>query len=315
MTQPILETIAAGVRSRTAFYIDGETMRAVLDAGVGVGSRFEIGLEIPFLLHSGGGVDSFIESYHDRFGFPDGGRPAFVSDRFAVGYVGDGESVFIDRAPGGFHLGDVVLSGRAGLVRGDRRRPAVAASASVKLPTGDPGDMFGSGSTDYGVSILVTQPLGRTTLHGGYAFTAVGEWETAPELPLSDSRSLFLAYAFAATPRTTLIGQWLRSSGPFQFRSGNDLGRVANEVAVGFRHLNRHDLALEWAFIENLNGDFNTPDVGIFVGLSLRPGAGPPSGPIRGDGLQVHEAKRLTRGSGGLGAESAGRRAGPQPGG
>jgi hypothetical protein len=268
VTLPLLQSVAAGSPGRTAFVLDGETMRVVLDGGIGVGERLELGAEIPLISHSGGFLDSAIDSYHDRFNLPDGGRTAFARDRYRAGYVGDGQSVFLDKGTSGLGLGDIVLTGRTLLLRGRRSIPSIAASLSVKLPTGDPDRLFGSGGTDYGASLSMTHRIGKSSLHGTYGYASVGPWEIAPGLPLHNPRSLCATYAYAATSESHLVLQVLRSTGPFQHRSGSDIGRVAMEIAVGFRHRVQDDLHLEWAVLENLSRSLNTPDVGLFLGLS-----------------------------------------------
>jgi hypothetical protein len=283
VTLPLLQSAAAGSPGRTAFVLDGETLRVVLDAGIGVGPRLELGAEVPLISHRGGFLDSAIDSYHDRLNLPDGGRTVFARDLFRAGYVGGGESVFFDRGTGGIGLGDVVLTGKTLLVRGRRSVPSIAASFSVKLPTGDPDRLHGSGGTDFGASLYLTGRFGRSSLHGAYGYASLGRWEIAPGLLLLNPRSLSATYAYAATPESHLILQFLRSTGPFRYRTGSDLGRVAMEVAVGFRHRVRGDLHLEWAVLENLSRSLNTPDFGLFLGLSSR-GAlagGPPERPDR----------------------------------
>ena len=268
VTLPILEGVAAGTPGRTGFVLDGETLRTTVDFGIGLGRRFEIDLEVPFLLHTSGVLDRGIDRYHARLGLPDGGRSAFARDRYVAAYVGDGAEVFFDGPAGGFHPGDVVLTGRAALLRQAARRPDLAASLAVKLPTGDPRRLDGSGRADYGASIQISRVFGRTTLHAGYQVTRVGQWALAPSLPLGDPRSLFGACGVALTRRSTLIVQILRSSGPFHYRPGNDLGRVAQEIAAGFRTRTPRGHLFQWALIENLDQHLNTPDVGFFVGLS-----------------------------------------------
>jgi hypothetical protein len=268
VTLPLLESVAAGSPGRTAFVLDGETMRVVLDAGIGVGSRFEVGAEVPLISHSGGFLDSAIDSYHDRFNLPDGGRTAFARDRFRAGYIGDGESIFFDRGTAGIGLGDIVLTGKALLLRGRRSTPTISASFSVKLPTGDPDRLRGSGGTDYGASLHLTGRVGKSSLHGTFGYAFLGRWKIAPGLPLRNPRSQGATYAYAATSESHLLVQFLRSTGPFRYRSGSDIGRVAMEIAVGFRHRVGGDLHLEWAVLENLSRSLNTPDVGLFLGLS-----------------------------------------------
>jgi hypothetical protein len=89
-------------------------------------------------------------------------------------------------------------------------------------------------------------------------------------VPLHNSRSLYAAFAFSATPRIHLVAQALRTSGPFPSRSGNDLGKVAMEIAAGFRCHLPGGVALEWALVENLEPYYNTPDVGTFFGVRYR---------------------------------------------
>ncbi len=282
---PVLRAVAEGTPGRSAFILDGETMRVALRLRRGVAPRFELGLEVPLLFHSGGFLDSTIDSYHARFDQPDGGRSAFAQDLFQVGYVGDGEVVFYDRAPNGPGLGDIVVSGRTMLVRGARSRPWVGSSVSLKVPTGSATRLRGSGGWDCGISLQVSQPIGRATVHGGYGYTLLGGWSIAPGVPLNDSRSLYGAYSFAVTPRSSLIAQVLRSTGPFDYRSGSDLGRVAMEFAVGFRHRLPRGLMVDWALIENIDHYLNTPDVGAFLGVSRAAdrslGPGQPSASIQ----------------------------------
>lgn len=270
---PILQNVAAGMEGGSAFFLDGETLRAVIDAAIGIGSRLELSVEVPMLLHTGGIFDSMIDSYHERVGLPDGGRPVFARNRFVAGYVGDGEAVFIDRSPGGVRLGDIVLVVRTALNRAAAGVPAVASSFSLKLPTGDADRLDGSGSVDYGVGLQVSWELGRSTFHGGYAYSFLGDWALAPGLPLRDNRSLSLGYGFSLGSRSSLVAQILRTSGPFPFRSGSDLGRTSMEIALGFRHRLGERTALGWSVIENLTSDLNTPDIGLFLGLTYRPGA------------------------------------------
>src|SRR5437899_3407972 len=136
VTLPILQSIAALQPSHSSYILDGETLRTVLNARVGLASGVEIGVEMPFLSHSGGFLDGLIDSFHNRFGLPEGGRTGFAHNQFRAGYVGDGQTVYFDRPPEGFRPGDIVLSVTEALLRELRRRPAVNVTLSAKFPTG-----------------------------------------------------------------------------------------------------------------------------------------------------------------------------------
>ncbi len=274
VTLGVLQTVADAQPSRTAFIMDGETLRTTLQARVGITQRFEIGLDVPFLTETRGFMDPYIDDFHHSFNLPDGGRTGFAHDQFRAGYIGDGATVYFDEAPGGIRLGDVVLSAAGALLVEGHRSPALSLTFSAKLPTGDYHNLDGSGSLDYGGMLRLSKRWGRSTAHVGLAYNSVGEWRLAPTLPLHNSRSLFGAYVFTATPNTCLILQALRTAGPFPFRSGNDLGKVAMEVAAGFRHRMARGLELEWSFIENIDPYYNTPDIGVFLGLNYHTGRG-----------------------------------------
>jgi len=278
VTLPTLTSIAAGQPSGTAYVLDGETLRTVLDARLGIAPRLELGVEVPFLSPGRGFMDRPIDSFHEHLHLPDGGRTGFAQNEFRAGYIGDGQTVYLDEPPGGFRLGDIVLSVAGAIVRPRGRMPAVSAALSAKLPTGAFRNLAGSGSTDYGLALRLSRKWKRSTLHLGSAWNHVGEWKLAPGLPLHASRSLYASYAFAADPRIHLIAQAIRTSGPFPFRFGNDLGRVAMEVSAGFRYHLPGGLDLEWAVIENLEPYYNTPDVGMFLGVRFRTALAGPAG-------------------------------------
>jgi Protein of unknown function (DUF3187) len=272
VTASLLRADAAAQPGGTSFIMDGETLRGVLDFGIGLGGRFELGVEVPFLLHTSGFMDAGIAGYHDWLGFPDGGRNAFARNQYVAGYVGNGEEVFVNRPPGGIRAGDLVLNGRAALLKSHGRLPDIAAGLSLKIPTGAASRLDGSGRADFGASLQVTRRFRRATAHFGYMVTRVGDWALAPGVPLSSPKSLFVAGSFGVTSRTSLIGQFLRSSGPFRFEAGSDLGRLATEIAAGFRHRLPGRTLLEWGIIENLDHYLNTPDIGVFLGVSVSPG-------------------------------------------
>ena len=127
--------------------IDGETHRAALTFKYGT-ARAEWGIEVPYLSHSGGFLDGFIDNWHDAFGLPDGGREGATKNQINYVYARNGEDLIriSDRADG---LGDVRLLAAWALATGDYLQSAVR--ASLKLPTGDADRLHGSGAPDLSV--------------------------------------------------------------------------------------------------------------------------------------------------------------------
>ena len=278
VTQPVLEGVAAGSASGGAYDVDGETLRAVLEGRVGLSDRFEIGLEVPLLLHTAGFMDAPIDSYHAWLDLPDGGRTAFAHDQYVVGYSDAGRTVFLDDSPSGLRLGDLILTGRATLARSATGRSALAASLAVEFPTGSIERFDGSGHADFAGGLQASWRLGRTSLHAGYGYSRLGAWSLEPGFQLGDRQSLHLTWAYRATPRSGVVVQVLGGSGPFPRRGDGTLGEPAAELAVGMRHAGQAPWAFEWALLENLTRDLNVPDFGLFLGVARRSTLRKPAG-------------------------------------
>ncbi len=128
--------------------LDGESGRIVLDARFGIDRKFEAGVAIPYLVEGGGFLDSFLIDYHNTFGFPQGGRDQAPRNRLLYQYQKDGQQLLkINQSTQG--IGDIQLMGGFQLYESPSESSrAVALRTSLKLPTGDSGQLHGSGSTD-----------------------------------------------------------------------------------------------------------------------------------------------------------------------
>lgn len=165
--------------------LDGETTRLTLGGRYGFTRNMEIGVEIPYVYHSGGFLDGFIINYHDLFGFPQGGRDQAPRNRLLYQYRRDGvDKLKVDSSGGG--LGDIALMAGLQLYNDAAQYPrAVALRASVKLPTGDSSSLYGSGSTD--VSLWITAadafelPIGRGAVFGAAGLMVMSNGNVLPD--------------------------------------------------------------------------------------------------------------------------------------
>ncbi len=124
---------------------DGETTRFELGYRRGFSGGWELGLELPYLMHESGGLDSVIEDWHDFFGLPNGARDELPRDNLLYRFERPGAATFnFDRNVNG--IGDLRLYGGYRLKDEPGYRSAVR--FSVKLPTGEAEDLLGSGGVD-----------------------------------------------------------------------------------------------------------------------------------------------------------------------
>lgn len=101
-------------------------------------SGLELGVEVPLLFAGGGMLDSAIESWHDFFGLPNGGRENLPRDDYRYTYQRSGATVF-DIRSGDSGVGDVRLqvagcNDGGGCLRG-----------MLQLPVADEDELLGGG--------------------------------------------------------------------------------------------------------------------------------------------------------------------------
>jgi hypothetical protein len=163
-------------------FLDGETHRLALMMRQGFDDGYEWGIELPYLSHSGGFMDNFIERWHETFGLPKGDREVTPPNQINYRYTRNGaDLVRVTQSAEG--LGDIRLSGAVQLTRNSGER-MVALRGSLKLPTGDSATLLGSGSTDLALwlSIAPASPSGDTwNGYGGGGILLMTEGDVLPQ--------------------------------------------------------------------------------------------------------------------------------------
>jgi hypothetical protein len=131
--------------------LDGETYRFLLRVAGGLGHGFDAGVDIPYLIHSPGSFDTLIDDWHKWFGFNLPKRATQGRNRLLYSYTRDGRRVFqVTDDVSGF--GDALVWAGARVAGGDDRTSrSLAVRAGIEIPTGEPDDLLGSGSTDVAV--------------------------------------------------------------------------------------------------------------------------------------------------------------------
>ena len=171
--------------------LDGETTRLELIYRRGLTSNWEIGVELPYLWHESGGLDSLVDSWHGLFGLPEGNRRARPRDELAFLYS-DPSGTRVNFRHNANGIGDVRLLAAYRLHSGDRY--GMALRFGLKLPTGDSENLLGSGSADFSLGLAgdADTLFGVAGLSGFYRINAILVGE--PEL-LSDRYEELLGHA------------------------------------------------------------------------------------------------------------------------
>lgn len=162
-----------------ALLVDAETREARVTLE---GSFMESGigwqLQLPYRYTGGGSLDSFIDSWHDTFGLPDGARSALPPDQIGIAYTRAGtREVNINSSVSG--IGDI----QAAIgYQVPNEVAALTAWLTIKLPTGDADKLTGSGGTDVSLLLASQRRLStRWSVFGQAAATYLGDGDLLPD--------------------------------------------------------------------------------------------------------------------------------------
>lgn len=153
---------------------DGEQARARVFLRRGVGSSTDIESELAATFASSGFLDDFVNSFHDFFGFPGGGRDNAENDQYAAIVRKDGVLAYQleeDRLA----VGDVPVIVNTALREEDADGPAITLRVGVELPLGSEVRGFGNGGVDFGLGAIAERSWGRWSAFGGVNWIAPHE--------------------------------------------------------------------------------------------------------------------------------------------
>lgn len=125
--------------------LDSQTELATFSVSAPINDKWSYSIEASYADVSGGFSDSFIESWHDTFGLPNGSRDKYAQDLMRLRYQRDGQ-LLIDESNAFSGVTDAQVAFQYVLSEES------ALNVFVNLPTGDNDTVLGSGSADIGVS-------------------------------------------------------------------------------------------------------------------------------------------------------------------
>lgn len=255
--------------------LDGETQTLSVRMQKRVSSRIQLGFSIPWMQHSGGYLDSFIDGWHDFFGLPEGIRPQTPDNDLRYVYENDGVPILeLDERKSG--LGDLQLgmaldlgtAGKTGSTSYLGRIPWKL-TLNLKLPTGDAEKLTGSGNIDVATGFGIRSPGGSGIdwwLDMGLVWP--GDVDIAG---LNSSGQIYYydgAISWRALTRLDLILQLAGHSALYQ-SDVTMLGEPALQLGVGAMWHVSEIYALRFGFFEDLRAE-SAPDFAIELALVFK---------------------------------------------
>ncbi len=269
-----------GIGTNTDLMFDMELLRTSLNVDFGVSDNMEVGIEIPFLHFEGGGLDEFLQRYHNAFNFPNGGREFFPNGSFTYRF-NEGGTALYNVNQEDFNIGDITLDFKHNFVEEGKYKPAVTWLFYFKIPSGDRGEGLGSGNIDFGLAAALEKSYKRWhwflnlayLVNGGHGpldnylrqcyFTYVFATEFSISKPVS-----VVAQIYGGSPllKGTGMTQW--DSVPLDlqigFKGEHALGRTPNS------ELRTPRLTWQVGFSEDLNANGPSVDITVFGSVGVK---------------------------------------------
>ena len=244
-------------------FLDGESEIWTFSYRRGVGNNWEAGLILPLIKHSGGYLDRTIIQWHDWFGMPQGGRDEGLIDElnYRVDIGGANRIMLNERVK---RAGDVVL------LVGKSFRSNINLRSELKIPTGNPKHLLGSGGIDFGLSFSYQRYLSADWIWGGMiALSYLSDSETGlinEDFILAASGHL----VFRVKPRLALKLQWDLNSSPYSSISLDPFSKLGGVLAFGGTIKVSQRDRLDVIFTENLPNGETSPDFGFKLEFARR---------------------------------------------
>lgn len=207
--------------------IDGETQTISLSLRRRAFARMEFGIDIPYVSHSGGTLDRLIKDWHSLVGLSNSMREG-PNDQIQHSYALNGTTYYELDAPAS-GIGDVQMSVAYAMQH-------LTVRAGVKLPTGDPDKLTGSGATDFSLGLYAgstTTLFDRAFDYSGFlGVLLLGDGEVMPEFQRRSLAYGGLALRWHTTERFALSAQWSLQGSYFDIDI-DEIGGNTIQFAIG----------------------------------------------------------------------------------
>lgn len=245
---------------------DMEINRYNLNVRYGILEKFEIGLEVPYLVLSEGYLDTFVEDFEDIIGATAvGARKHTGKDLFNYELRHNGRYL-IRQTETTDGIGDIALSAKYMLLDEMDGLPRVSVRGAIKFPTAPEGEYLGTGKLDYGAGILLDKTFSRLVTYLNLNAVLIEKPSFLDELDIKNfiaSGMAGLEYCFTERFSGILQGTW--HSTPYPTTGTDPLDNQAVEIGLGLNY--QFTINSNWhiAVVENAFAD-STPDVTFQLG-------------------------------------------------
>ena len=238
-----------------------ETLRSGLFLRYGATERWEFAVEVPVLYRYRGFADGAIKVVERATTGLSPARSALGQSGYQFNISRGGQTVASGRE-GAVGLGDSTVMSKYQLLSESASMPALSIRTALKLPTGDEGQFFGSGSPDVGFGLAAEKGFGgRWVVYGN--LNGVVPTGRVAGMSLQPTISGLVAVEYLWSENLSFTAQFDYYSTPFHGTGTRTLDKGVTESAVGFSYRLTQHLLWQGYGIENL--DFITGSAADFT--------------------------------------------------
>jgi len=238
-----------------------ETLRSGLFLRYGATERWELSVDVPVLYRYRGFMDGAIKTVERATTGLAPARNALSQSGYAFNISRGGRTVASGR-DGAVGLGDSTVMGKYQLLPETASMPAVSVRTALKLPTGDEGQFFGSGSPDFGFGLAAEKGFGgRWVVYGN--LNGVIPTGRIAGMSLQPTISGLVAVEYLWSENLSLTTQFDYYSTPFHGAGTRTLDKGVTESVLGFSYRLTQHLLWQGYGVENL--DFITGSAADFT--------------------------------------------------
>lgn len=268
----------AAVGTSESLLLDGETHTLTARMQHRFFKRFEAGVEIPWIHHSGGFLDGAIDAWHEAFGLSEGIRPNMPNDDLRYLYTANNgiESVRFEDSSSGF--GDLRLAAAFDLGSIDAAvdaaylsRMPVRLTLHAKAPTGNVEKLTGSGHADFAAGLGVRSPPGTGSRFHWWLDAGI-VWPGAVDIAGLDTKAQVFYYDAAIAWRALgALDVLLEIAGNSAlYRSElESLGEPVAQLAFGGLWHTGERFGLRFGLFEDIR-THSAPDFGLELTLVIK---------------------------------------------
>ncbi len=247
------------------YFLDYEMLNLDAELRYGVTPRLLIALGYNYRSYFGGGLDGFIQGFHDALNIEQQGRDEVPRNQSRMTFYDPEGNAFIDReSASSLQNGGISITGKYILHNGTDYLPAASISGTLKYWT----NMSDSSGNDVPVDFGLTLGLSKrwtdrwyTYFSGAFTYHVENEFLG---LTFDDTiLSAVLGLEWRWRPTLSLIVQYLAIEGALE-----DFGQLSDpsqEITMGLKWQFVETSVLELGVVENIINHDNSPDFGLHV--------------------------------------------------